>query len=274
MSALIDAGTDISTPALGKFGMTALQYAAWRGHRDATGFLLEHGADVNAACAELWGLTALQAAAIQGHRELVGVLLNAGADPNAPPSREGGYTALAVAIMGNNGSIFWTLVEKGAKPTLTQWSEDSPLTEWAGRFLCYSDLVRVATEGRMDLWQKLLRLGLLLGAGADVGAVGTGGYNSMSALDLAAEVGHLDMAKLLLDSYQLKQGESLPGICGKAAALASRRCYWVIVDLLEDYRRDSPPPSRLPEEDALLSAFTADWTEYAISPTAPEEARL
>ncbi|KAL2394477.1 hypothetical protein ABEF95_000922 [Exophiala dermatitidis] len=415
MSVLVGAGADINTHS-------ALQAAVFGGHLDATKFLLEHGADVNAACAEVFGCTALQAAAYKGDEELVGVLLRAGADPNAPKSKKFGYTALEAAIRGKSHSMFWTLIEEGADPTLTQWHEDPPLsalTQWDGSGTYHSNLVRVATEGRMDLWQRLLELGVnipshltpgylafqealfgyecvlneymlaslstnpafdpptvtmvlglyimrnpspklsiirqlfdlgahvdgsrfgvsplaaasergevnvvklllelgadvdgngaedgltpltaacrwghldavqclleygavvnpspmganssplhvaaahgyvriaqsLLGAGADVGVVWIGSDTSVSALDLAAEWGRLDMVKLLLDNYQLKQGESLPEIIANAAAIARWQRHWVIVKLLENYCRDPAPTSRPPEED-IFATFT------------------
>ncbi|KAL2432629.1 hypothetical protein ABEF95_014137 [Exophiala dermatitidis] len=180
LSVFVGADADINTHS-------ALQAAVLGGHLDATKFLLEHKVDVHAACAEVFGCTALQAAAYKGEEDLVRLLLCAGADPNAPKSEKFGYTALEAAIRAGSHSIFWTLIEEGADSTLTQWRENPPLPQWDGsgpsyidlpvlfdrrlrdlydRCLphpCYSNLVAlviVATEGRMDLRQRLLELGV------------------------------------------------------------------------------------------------------------------
>ncbi|KAK5054423.1 hypothetical protein LTR84_001313 [Exophiala bonariae] len=56
---------------------------------------------------------------------------------------------------------------------------------------------------------------ILIKAGADVGAAGAE-IRSRTAINGAAERGRLDMVKMLLDLYKLKDGESISGLCEEA----------------------------------------------------------
>ncbi|KAL2417308.1 hypothetical protein ABEF91_005417 [Exophiala dermatitidis] len=283
---LLEHKVDVHAACAEVFGCTALQAAAYKGEEDLVRILLYAGADPNALKSEKFGYTALEAAiragkpifnqpilttalrlylmrnrspelsilerlcdlgavldgfwvdeslleaSLRGDLNCVKFLLEHGANVNGNGA-EDDLTPLAAASCCGHLDVVQYLLEHGAdvNPHLIH-TDSSPLQSAA-----YSGYVRIAQ--------------LLLGAGADVRAVGPRESNSMSAVDLAAGEGHLDMVQLLLDNYQLKEGESLVEICAEAAAIARDLCQWVVADFLENYRRNSPPPSRPPEGDVF-----------------------
>jgi ankyrin repeat protein len=63
---------------------TALHWAAWKGHVELAGLLLDHGADIQAHNENgHWGTTPLHAAAHGNQAKVVELLLARGADVNA-----------------------------------------------------------------------------------------------------------------------------------------------------------------------------------------------
>lgn len=88
------AGDDVNgrddPPQSGQLGMTALDWAAVKGHVEVVQFLLDNGADID--CRGSFGDTPLIRAAGNGQLEVVKLLLAAGADVNA--KNNGGRTAL------------------------------------------------------------------------------------------------------------------------------------------------------------------------------------
>jgi hypothetical protein len=66
-------------------GLTALTWAAWKGHTGIAALLLEKGADPSLR--DTAGRTALMLAAREGHQDIAALLLSKGADPNL---RDGG----------------------------------------------------------------------------------------------------------------------------------------------------------------------------------------
>ncbi len=115
--ALIDA--DAAVDAGTRIGRYApLHLAARRGHGPVVALLLEAGADPNAATTNS-GVTALHlAAAAVDARPAVAALLDHGADPNA---REGsaGQTPLMFAAAANRPAAAAALLEAGADPATT-----------------------------------------------------------------------------------------------------------------------------------------------------------
>jgi cytohesin len=98
-----------------KWGYTALTGACSLGadtkaHTDIVRYLITHGADVNKRVMD--GTTALNEAAFWGHRETVLVLLNAKADVNQ--TKDNGYTPLISAASEGHLAIVKLLVEAGA----------------------------------------------------------------------------------------------------------------------------------------------------------------
>jgi uncharacterized protein len=98
-------------------GFTPLHLAAFFGHAEAVGFLVEHGADPHAVSRNPLSVMPLHSAAAGGHLEAARVLLDGNADPNARTHQ--GFTALHDAA--ENGSLDLTelLLERGADPTIT-----------------------------------------------------------------------------------------------------------------------------------------------------------
>lgn len=83
-------------------GWTPLIYAAFNGHAEVVGYLLDHGAEIDARADN--GFTALIAAARGGHEEAAALLLKRGANPNARDER--GETAMDYALRGGNTDLF------------------------------------------------------------------------------------------------------------------------------------------------------------------------
>ena len=90
--------------------------AAQRGDVEAVESLLEEGADVNAAQGD--GMTALHWAAERGHAAVAELLIAAGAAVDAE-SRIGSYTPLHLASRGGHGQVVNMLVSAGGDPGAT-----------------------------------------------------------------------------------------------------------------------------------------------------------
>ena len=95
-------------------GQTALMWAAWEGHTQVVGALIEHGAAVQTRTTT--GYTALLLAAREGYTETTLALLGAGADVNA--AAEDGTTALIIAMIRRHTTYAELLLDHGADPNL------------------------------------------------------------------------------------------------------------------------------------------------------------
>ncbi|MCL7032641.1 hypothetical protein MKW94_027747, partial [Papaver nudicaule] len=91
---------------------TALQEAAFNGHRDAVKVLLDHGANPNVAIG-LYTYIPLFSAISAKSWECVELLLQAGADPNAVSY---GYTPLAIPAKYGHVDVIRRLLKAGADP--------------------------------------------------------------------------------------------------------------------------------------------------------------
>jgi ankyrin repeat protein len=98
--------------ALSPDGFPALGLAAFFGHADAAGALLDAGADPNAAARNAMHVAPIHAAAAAGRADIARMLLERGADANA--RQEGGFTALHEAANAGNLELARVLVEHGA----------------------------------------------------------------------------------------------------------------------------------------------------------------
>ncbi|EXJ87270.1 hypothetical protein A1O3_04229 [Capronia epimyces CBS 606.96] len=181
--------------------------------------LLDRGADTNLR--RRHGESVLEEACKVGDLKLVRYLVQRGADVNLPAGPKYGFTALQAASFYGHIDVVEFLLGRGA-------DVNAP----AGGRYGLTALQAAAMQGCVRIAQ------LLIAAGADVGAPPSP-YRSQTAIKGAAEFGRLDMVKLLLDNYQIKEGESLSDICAEAAEVARKECHWAIVDLLENYQRES-----------------------------------
>ncbi|KAI8948544.1 ankyrin repeat-containing domain protein [Xylaria longipes] len=124
VSALLEHGANINSPALGYTGKTSLQRACSIIHdaedtKDSTEqmnfvqFLLHNNADVNAPAAAKMGYTALQLAAYAGNIELLSLLLSHGGLVNTP-NYHFGQCALDFAVMKGRLDAVHFLLKEGA----------------------------------------------------------------------------------------------------------------------------------------------------------------
>ena len=157
---MLKRGADINFQ--GKYGITALDYAAAYGHLNVMNFLIENGAEnINYA---------LNMASSNGHSEVVKLLVDQGADVNYCHV---GQSVLELAIMSRCPRIVKILLENGADVN----NKQEPL------------LVGAA------FWRNLIIVKLLVDAGADINAFDK--YGS-SALSMAADKGYPDVVTFLM----------------------------------------------------------------------------
>ncbi|PQE31241.1 multiple ankyrin repeats single kh domain protein [Rutstroemia sp. NJR-2017a WRK4] len=167
---LISLGAKVNhvLPPERKGNFTALEWAVHEEKVILVKLLLREGANA--------GDLSLRLAATTGNEEIVRILIDEGAAVNIPQT--GCSTALQAAAEGGNFEIVKILLEKGADvhaPAVTDYG----VTALQGAVLSRS--LRMAR--------------LLIKKGADVAAPGS---EMGSALEIAAQLGHLDMLKLLL----------------------------------------------------------------------------
>ena len=168
---LIRAGADPNAP-VSDTGDTALMIAARTGKVDAVKVLLDHGAKVNAK--ETWGgTTALMWAISELHPDVTKLLVERGADVNAKSN----------FVPSASGRGFEGTSAVAPKPNQTT-------EEFASGWM--TPLMFAARENDLESAR------ILIGAGADVNAVGADGKD---ALGLALFNGSYDVASLLIDSH-------------------------------------------------------------------------
>jgi ankyrin repeat protein len=127
-------------------GMTALHWAAERGHSDVVGALVGAGASV-APRTRIGGYTPLHLASRRGHGDIVRGLLDAGADPAAVTTNSG-VTALHLAAGAVGGlAAVEALLDHGADPGAREAS--------AGQ----TPLMHAAASNRADVVRLLLERG-------------------------------------------------------------------------------------------------------------------
>ena len=198
-------------------GMTALHWAAWHDQLDVARRLIEAHADPQVA--NRYGVRPLSLACANGNADLVELLLKAGADPKTVLA--GGETALMTAARTGSLPIVQRLIERGA---------DVHAKEHRGQ----TALVWAAAEGHADVVEALIDAGadyrsplssgftplllaardgrsavvqVLLARGVDVNEAlvkgksgGRTPRNGSSALIMAIENGHFQLAKTLLEA--------------------------------------------------------------------------
>jgi ankyrin repeat protein len=158
--------------------------ACTTGHAEVVRQLLKSGADVHATLAG--GETPLMLAARTGALDVVNLLIDGGANVDA--TERAGQTAMMWAAAEGHGPVVDALIEAGADPDISLKSG-------------YTAFMFAAREGRIDVVDRLLA------AGQDVSAVmrprrtdGRAPRDRMSALMLAVESGHFQLAVHLVDA--------------------------------------------------------------------------
>ena len=195
-------------------GMTALHWAVFHQRSDLVKQLLESGASADALTH--YEVTPLGIACVQADIECVRLLVAAGADANR--AQPGGETPLMTAAKNGNADVLKTLIGSGAKTDATERKGQTALM-WAaaegnaeavqvlidsGANLRlelksgFNAMMFAAREGRIDVVRRLLD------AGVDVNAImgkdknGRGPRPGTSALMLAVESGHFELALYLV----------------------------------------------------------------------------
>jgi ankyrin repeat protein len=190
-------------------GDTVLTSAARAGHSNIIAFAIDSGATIN--WANKTENTALHRAAYGGHTESINLLLAAGANPNLINSN--GYNPLLIlSSLGEDGAIASLLVH-------------------AADFNCHDQ------QGVTPLLASIAKgkhknVEMLLDIGVPPDFVSTMG---VSALGLAANKGHLDIARLLLSRREKGASASLGSAATLIAALSAPSHSDEICGLLVDH---------------------------------------
>ncbi|PQE14243.1 multiple ankyrin repeats single kh domain protein [Rutstroemia sp. NJR-2017a BVV2] len=168
---LISLGAKVNAPSTGEDDVTALQSAVCKGDITLVKLLLDAGANTNDP---QHGLMTL--AGRVGNEEILRLLIGMGVTVNSPPTW--GFTALQAAAAGGHHEVVKFLLEEGA-------DVHAPVGMEYG-----------VTALQGAVMSRSLRMArLLIKKGADVAAPGS---KRGSALEIAAQLGQLDMLKLLL----------------------------------------------------------------------------
>lgn len=209
--------TDTDINAAQVDGMTALHWAAYHDDLNLAKNLLAHGA--NARAQNRYGVTSLSLACTNGNAALIEALLAAGADANAP--LHGGETPLMTAARTGKLAAIKALLAHGADANAKLPSGQTAIM-WAaaeGHTAVVEALVAAGADFRATVATGLTpmlfaaRAGhadvvrALIKAGVDVNTVtqSTMRLNAKlprkgsSALVLAVENGHFELASILLD---------------------------------------------------------------------------
>jgi uncharacterized protein len=178
---LIAAGA--GAKAENRYGVTPLSLACANGSEEIVRMLLATGADANAALRG--GETALMTAARTGRVGAVRALLDAGATVDAKDRK--GQTALMWAADDGHADVVRLLIERGADKQARVRSGFTPM-------------LFAAREGRIEVVRALLKTGVDANEAiqTDRNPGGYGAKNGTSALILAVENGHFDLAMELI----------------------------------------------------------------------------
>ena len=227
---LLEAGAD--KDLCGVFGDTALIFAAAKGHFEIARLLLEAGADKDLRGE--FGYTALMLAAKTGYVEVARLLLEADADRDLELPHSGD-TALLLATEAGNVELAWLLVEAGADKSLRgEFGTALTLATKSG----HMEIVRLLLEAGADTDSRVV-----LGAKSEceclvfengrsvVGKLRDKDFGvelGLTALMLAAKMGHVEMARLLLEAGADKD---LRGVFGNTFIVAPADGHFDIMKL-------------------------------------------
>lgn len=164
----------VNINAQNDIGDTALKIASARGHEDIVKLLLRvPGININAQ--DIDGETALMRAVFWSNKTMVTLLLNAGADPN---------------IKNNEGKTALDQAREKFKPILEALINETKIPISLAPVVSLDQWFTAAKQGDLDVIQKLI----------DKVDVNVQDHDGDSALILAANNGHENIVKLLLQS--------------------------------------------------------------------------
>ena len=195
-------------------GMTALHWAVFHKRSDIVKQLLSCGASVDPLTH--YEVTPLGIGCLQGEPKCVQLLLDAGA--NANRAQPGGETPLMTAAKNGSPEVLKALIEHGAKldvverkgQTALMWAaaegngEAVQVLIDAGADLKielksgFNAIMFAAREGRIDVVRRLLDAGINVNATMGTDKNGRGPRPGTSALMLAVESGHFELALYLV----------------------------------------------------------------------------
>ncbi|KAF2971322.1 hypothetical protein GQX73_g2287 [Xylaria multiplex] len=197
---LLSAGTPVNI--YGEL-FTPVQAAAINGSLELVNTLVQHGADIHKPAYEVRGLTALQAAAYSGSIELMRYLLERGADVNSPPAIIEGVICLEAVV----------------RPCITGWGKDYEYIEYYGErrgdpigafkyLLSQGAQVNRGDGASSPLLHDIIEradpdlLCCALESGTSIEhywATESSAEKDRTPLQLAAEMGKLELVRMLLD---------------------------------------------------------------------------
>jgi ankyrin repeat protein len=216
--ALLRGGADVN--AAQADGTTALHWAAYHDDAEIAGLLIKADAHINAV--NRYGATPLAQACENGSAAMVKLLLDAGAD--AKTTLKGGETVLMLAARAGNVEAVKMLLARGADPNARERLSQTALM-WAAAE-GHTAVIRALIDAGADINARIdsgftpfffaVREGHLdavrvfLAAGTDVkammrrageeGGPRAAGTGRMSALLLAVQNGHFELAIALVDA--------------------------------------------------------------------------
>ncbi|KAH9123276.1 hypothetical protein AeMF1_005682 [Aphanomyces euteiches] len=185
--------------------LSALLRAVQKGSVESVDLLLAHEADVESMFPD--GKTPLIFAAAHGVGPMVSLLLKHNANPDAQD--EAGNTALLLASANGHSKVVQILIDVTANTNLSNFERKTPLCA-------------AASDGHTDVVKMLLS-----NPNTDVDACNEDGW---TALLHAADRGHLDCAKILIDHHANVNATTTNGM--SALMLATKRGYHEIARLL------------------------------------------
>lgn len=211
---LVSRGVDVNLAQLD--GMTALHWACYHDQPEITQLLLRAKADAGAN--NRYGVTPLALACTNGNAGIVEQLLTAGSDPNS--TLRGGETALMTAARTGKPQVVNLLLQHGAEVNAREQRGQTSLM-WAAA-AGHPEVVKLLLAAKADAHKPLksgftpfffaVRQGhqrvvdVFVAAGVDVRDVmkpektsAKSVRNQTSALLLAVENGHFELASHLLD---------------------------------------------------------------------------
>ena len=195
-------------------GMTALHWAVFHKRSDIVKQLLACGASVDAITQ--YEVTPLWIGCLQGDHECVQLLVGAGANVNC--EHPGGETPLMTAAKNGSPEVLKTLIKRGAKVDVVERKGQTALM-WAAaegngeavQVLIdagadvkielksgFNAMMFAAREGRIDVVRRLLDAGMDVNATMGKDKNGRGPRPGTSALMLAVESGHFELALYLV----------------------------------------------------------------------------